>query len=190
MDFKRYETSHIQMPRQVDFTTHYWYRAGEVILKKVGEPALSAEEVNLVSGCVTEKIKDDATYKAERDKVYQRRKDALERFTLDLFKDLDIEVHPQRYVLFELAREKANISTPITHTDFSVIYSEASDLAKLLEVPPQWALVGPNVYIMQPSHLLPVASSGKWKDSWTPLKAVGAEQACRALAEELSKLIK
>lgn len=135
MDFTKY-VNNLKYPRPHDFSTTYWYRAGQVVCtQKPGESLASGFDT---SKCVKEVCCDEEGLKAARAAYNAETQRIHAQFKQDLFADLGIENHPLRNKLFSKAWDDGHAN------GFAEVYNCALNLVDLIEVPENTVLVTAN----------------------------------------------
>ena len=126
MNFSKY-VNNTPYPSTSDFTTTYWYRAGQVVCKqKPGESLASGFDT---TKCVKEKVTDEVALKKAREAYGAEQQRIVAEFKRDLFADLGIENHPMREKLYSKAWDDGHSG------GFAEIYNCACDLVDLIEIP-------------------------------------------------------
>lgn len=128
MDFSKYVN--VPYPSSAEFTTIFWYRAGQVVCKqKPGESLAAGFDT---TKCVKEKFTDEDALKKARAARTQR---IMAEFKRDMFEELGIANHPMREKLYSKAWENGHSS------GFQEVYNCALNLVDLIEVPENAVLV-------------------------------------------------
>lgn len=128
MDFSKYVN--VPYPSSAEFTTTFWYRAGQVVCKQ--KPGESLAVGFDTTKCVKEKFTDEVALKKARAERTQR---IMAEFKRDLFEELGIANHPMREKLYSKAWENGHSS------GFQEVYNCALNLVDLIEVPENAVLV-------------------------------------------------
>jgi hypothetical protein len=122
-NFDKYKNT-LPHPRKSEFTTQYFYRKGELILKFEGVQPLELDVD--VKGCVKEVVVDEVGYKNAITSYNSNGRVLLELFKTDLAEYLGLTDHNKFDKLFDMAWERR-------HSDgYCAIAEEAEELAELL----------------------------------------------------------
>lgn len=116
MNFNDYEHD-VRHPFTSQFRTTYWYRAGQVVAKKVGDnnPEVFVEgihETDLANpkqnNLVKDSVVDEEAFKKARAEYGAAQQEVQERFKADLFREFGVENNPKRELLFNKAWERCH----------------------------------------------------------------------------------
>jgi hypothetical protein len=135
MNFDDYKHD-VRCPFTSQFRTTYWYRAGQVVAKKVGDnnPEVYVEGIHETelanpkqNNLVKDAVVDEEAFQAAR-KVYGAAQAEVHRkFKEDLFKEFGVEDNPKRELLFDKAYERGHSA------GMEEVYGVFSDLVELIQ---------------------------------------------------------
>lgn len=122
----------VSFPRREDFKTTYWYYHGGLVAHRDGAVKISIiydPNVSLTI-CTREDFfgeKELAAYNSAMKEYRDAEAAAMEQFQNDLFKEIGIENHPNRFKLFQKAWDRGHSS------GYSEVMNEAWDLVDLIK---------------------------------------------------------
>lgn len=129
MDYTKYQNT-FAYPNKIHFTTTFWYRAGKVVAKRVGEETeIFDPRVGELSAFVKETSLDQQALSEAKKAYYAEDRRLQQLFKKDLLEELGITDHPKAELLFKLANDLGD-ADGLTFED---IADRASDLAKLIK---------------------------------------------------------
>jgi hypothetical protein len=149
MNFKDYKVP-MDYPSKSAFQTKYWYNRGVLCWQQNPGDKVPVRKQTLgpdLKHCVVETVVDEQAFKAAREKYATLEREMYERFKHDLFKDLDIEQHPMRELLYSKAWSEGHAA------GLQDVYDCALDLVDFL-TPPEGSILVSKEKVVYPTKAL------------------------------------